>query len=250
MYTPDEVVAMYQKENYEEHPFFSYETNGDALERVPRFKRFQLALEALEAETGVGRLLDVGCGAGTFMCIAQSRGWDVQGIELCPPLCELAERTIGAGRVTNAAFEEIEEADERYDAVTMWDVIEHVLDPVAWIGKARALLRPGGVVIVCTPDEESLLAETARALYRLTAGRYYYPALALHPAYHTFFFSGTSLERLFTQHGMDLVRSYSQEAFAAHSPLASNTQKAVIGGIERVARGRDCCYERVVFARA
>jgi SAM-dependent methyltransferase len=250
MYTPEDIVEMYCEEDYENHPFFSYDGSDETLERTPRFRRFQRALDVIEAETGAGRLLDVGCGAGTFMSVAQRRGWDVHGVEISAALSELAEQATGQGRVTTAAFEDIEAPEVLYDAVTMWDVIEHVLDPVAFVDKARSLLRPGGVLVACTPDEDSLLASTARVLYRATRGRYSYPALALHPRYHTFFFSRRSLSRLFERAGMDVVATYSQEAFASHSDLASGAQKTAIAAVERIGRLRDSCYECVVFARS
>lgn len=250
MYTPDQVKAMYQEETYEDHPYFSYDPGAGALERVPRFQSFERGLRVLESRTGVGRLLDVGCGAGIFMAIAQSRGWDVHGVEPCTPLCDLTTRNVGPNRVANAAFEDVEGVEGGYDAVAMWDVLEHVLDPLAWVVKARALLRPGGVLVVCTPDEESLLAGIGRVLYRLTRGSYDYPALALHPGYHTFFFSGSGLAKLFGAGGLTLTDSYSQEAFAAHSPFANRVEKLVIAAIERVAGLRDARYERVAFAQA
>jgi 2-polyprenyl-3-methyl-5-hydroxy-6-metoxy-1,4-benzoquinol methylase len=249
MYTREEIVAMYRDEPHEEHPFFGYAIDARSLRRVPRFVRFEHALELLETRCGVGRLLDVGCGAGTFLSIAADRGWDVHGVEPCEPLCEAAEQAVGEGRVTNALFEEAPGFGEGFDAVTMWDVLEHVLDPSDFVERAIALLRPGGLLVICTPDEESLLARTGRALYRMSAGRYSYPARALHPRYHTYFFSGTSLERLAGRLGLQVVESYSQAAFAKHSPLATRAHRAVIGAIERVGALRDSRYERVIFAQ-
>jgi hypothetical protein len=104
-------------------------------------------------------------------------------------------------------------------------------------------------MVLCTPDEESLLANTGKAIHRISGGRWSYPALALHPRYHTFFFSGTSLENIFAARDMKVVDSYSQGAFAAHSTLASRAQKTVISIIERVAGTRDARYERVIFAK-
>ncbi len=249
MYTPEQVAAMYEDEPYEEHPFFGYDSDAESLRKVPRYQRFEQALGVLDREVGVGKLLDVGCGAGTFMAIAASRGWDVYGVEMNEALCAEVDKAVGTGRVTCGAFEALDPDEHAYDVITMWDVIEHVLDPAAFIERAQRMLRPGGVIVLCTPDEESVLANTGKAILRASGGRYNYPALALHPRYHTFFFSGTSLENLFVARGMKVVESYSQAAFAAHSPLASRAQKLVISMIERAAGLRDRRYERVIFAR-
>jgi SAM-dependent methyltransferase len=249
MYTPEQVAAMYEDEPYEEHPFFGYDSDAETLRKVPRYRRFQQGLEVVEREVGVGRLLDVGCGAGTFMAIAAARGWDVYGVEMNEALVAEAEKAVGEGRVVCGAFEALDPEDAKYDVITLWDVIEHVLDPVSFIERAQRMLRPGGVIVICTPDEESVLANTGKAILSVSGGRWNYPALALHPRYHTFFFSGTSLENLFEARGMSVVESYSQAAFAAHSELASRAQKIVIGMIERFAGLRDRRYERVIFAR-
>ena len=249
MYTPEQVAAMYEDEPYEEHPFFGYDSDSDTLKKVPRYRRFEQALEVLEREMSGRKVLDVGCGAGTFMAIAASRGWDVYGIEMNQSLVDQAEKAVGEGRLTCGAFEALDPAEHSYDVITMWDVIEHVLDPAAFIARARAMLRPGGAIVLCTPDEESVLANTGKAILRASGGRWNYPALALHPRYHTFFFSGTSLENLFTARDMKVFHSYSQAAFAAHSDLASRGQKLAIGLIERLAGLADRRYERVIFAR-
>ena len=68
--------------------------------------------------------------------------------------------------------------------------------------------------------------------------------------FHTFFFSGESLERLFARGGLTVVHSYSQDAFAAHSTLASRVQKLAIRAIDRLGSLREARYERVMFARA
>jgi len=249
MYTPAQVAAMYEDEPYEEHPFFGYDSDAESLRKVPRYRRFEHALEVLERELSARRLLDVGAGAGTFMAIAAGRAWDVHGVEMNASLCREAERVVGPGRMLCGAFEALDPNEQRYDVITMWDVIEHVLDPAAFVARAQRMLRPGGVIVVCTPDEESTLVRTGKAILRASGGRFAYPALALHPRYHTFFFSGTSLENLFAARGMTVVESYSQAAFAAHSPLASRAQKLAIGLIERMAALRDSRYERVIFAR-
>jgi SAM-dependent methyltransferase len=250
MYTPAQVAAMYEDEPYEEHPFFGYDSDAESLRKVPRFRRFEQGLGVVEREVGIGKLLDVGCGAGTFMAIAASHGWDVYGVEMNEALCAEVDKAVGPGRVTVGAFEALDPEEHSYDVITLWDVIEHVLDPSAFIERAQRMLRPGGIIVICTPDEESVLANTGKAILRASGGRWNYPALALHPRYHTFFFSGTSLENLFTGRGMKVVESYSQAAFAAHSDLASKGQKIVIGFIEKLAGLRDRRYERVIFAQA
>src|SRR5919198_1321189 len=70
-----------------------------------------------------GRLLDVGCAAGFFLDEARKRGWTVQGVELAPAMAEHARGRLGLDvRVGSFADADLE---PRFDAVTLWDYIEH-----------------------------------------------------------------------------------------------------------------------------
>jgi 2-polyprenyl-3-methyl-5-hydroxy-6-metoxy-1,4-benzoquinol methylase len=97
-----------------------------------------------------GSLLDVGCATGTFLSAIRDFGaWQVWGIEL----------SLGAARqarargldVVVARFEDIQLAAGSLDAVTLWDVLEHLPDPVDALGQIRAALRPGGHVFLNVP---------------------------------------------------------------------------------------------------
>jgi 2-polyprenyl-3-methyl-5-hydroxy-6-metoxy-1,4-benzoquinol methylase len=248
MYTKEIIEQMYCEEDYDQHPFFAFEKHEVEQPSGARFKNFQRALNDIDALVGTGRILDIACGSGAFLAIAQRRGWDVYGVEISAALCRVCRENTDA-TLYNTSFEEADLPLAAFDAVTMWDIIEHVLDPVAFIAKARSLLKPGGVLLICTPDEDSLLARTGWALYKSTGATYRYPALALHPRYHTFFFSRKSLRRLLNQHGMKVSRAYSQQAFFQHSPLASAVQKRAIAIIEKLASAFDTCYECVLIAR-
>lgn len=249
MYTKEMIVQMYCEEDYDQHPFFAFAKQETEKPTGSRFKNFQRALGYLESAVGKGRLLDVACGSGAFLAMAQQRGWDVYGLEISTALCNICRENTNAV-LYNDSFEDADLPRGAFDAITFWDIIEHVLDPVAFIEKAHSLLRPGGVMLFCTPDEDSMLAGVASVLYKLTGTRYSYPALALHPRYHTFFFSKNSLSGLLKQRGMSIARSYSQEAFFQHSPLASDLQKRAIGAIEKVSGLFDASYECVVIAKA
>jgi len=249
MYSRDSIMELYSSDEYARHPYFAVSDDDIRAQRIPRLRNYERALAYVESIAGIGTLLDVGCGAGAFLSIATARGWAGEGVELSPTLSKVCERTTQVP-VKTGRFEEVDLPEGRYSFVTLWDIIEHVIDPVACIAKAASLLRPGGIVLFCTPDEDSLLARTGWALYKLTAGRYRYPALALHPAAHTYFFSRTGFRRMLERQGLTVLRSYSQEAYFDHSPLASRAQKLAIALIERLASVRDARYESVFLARS
>ena len=94
---------------------------------------------------GPGRVIDVGCGFGHFLLWASERGWDAVGVE---PDAWARERTVAPGRVVA----DLADAGADADLLTLWDVLEHVADPIAMATSLRALLRPGGRLLVCSPD--------------------------------------------------------------------------------------------------
>jgi 2-polyprenyl-3-methyl-5-hydroxy-6-metoxy-1,4-benzoquinol methylase len=106
-----------------------------------------------------GRLVDVGCASGLFLEQAVAAGWSVTGIEPSPRLCQVAaERLQRRGRIVNAVLEQADVEPASFDALTLWDVLEHVVDPPAFVTRCSELLKPGGFLFAKAPDVESLQA--------------------------------------------------------------------------------------------
>jgi 2-polyprenyl-3-methyl-5-hydroxy-6-metoxy-1,4-benzoquinol methylase len=247
MYDEDKIRDIYCGEEYQGNPYFSCDVQQVESVATPRTKNYRRALDFLESMVMPGRLLDIGCGSGAFLKLAQTRGWESHGVEISPGLGSTCRRN--RIQVVTGRFEDVELPTAYFDVITMWDVIEHVIDPGFCIRKVMELLRPGGMAVFCTPDEQSILARTGLVLYILSLSRYRYPAFALHPPYHTYFFSRKGFIKLLNDNGMVVSNCYSQEAFFEHSALASRVHKNGIGIIEKIGSVFDSCYEMVVFAR-
>jgi len=102
-----------------------------------------------------GRLLDVGCGNGQFLARMRELGWEVMGVEPDPEAVRIARERFGL-EVVQGTLEEAGLSEGSFDVITMNHVIEHVPDPVATLSECRRLLRPGGKLIVVTPNTRSL----------------------------------------------------------------------------------------------
>lgn len=101
-----------------------------------------------------GRLLDVGCGNGSFMQVARGCGWDVVGIDPDP---KAVAHALGQGlRVIQGDIEHFEGASEIFNVITLNHVIEHLHDPVAVLKACYRLLKPGGSLWLETPNVDSL----------------------------------------------------------------------------------------------
>ncbi len=96
-----------------------------------------------------GRLLDVGCGNGTFMLRAKEAGWDVEGIE---PDLTAAQQATSAGLCIHAMLPQSFEPAKQYDRVTLSHVIEHVHDPLELFEKCFQMLIPNGEIWLSLPN--------------------------------------------------------------------------------------------------
>jgi len=132
-------------------------TNYDA-DRPQLLVTFDRRLREIERHTkGPGRLLDIGCATGICVQAAQDRGWEAEGIDLSAFAVNLGRERYGL-RLHEVEAHTWANGEHLYDAVTMWDYLEHVPDPVGTIRAVTKLLRPGGLLILTVPDTGSLSA--------------------------------------------------------------------------------------------
>jgi 2-polyprenyl-3-methyl-5-hydroxy-6-metoxy-1,4-benzoquinol methylase len=140
-----------------------------------------------------GRLLDIGCAAGTFMLGMAARGWATAGVELSDSVAEIARSRHGLD-VFSGTLEEAGFADESFDAVSMWDVLEHLHDPAATLAEIHRILRPGGLLLIRVPNLDSWDA----ALFgEQWAG--------LDAPRHLYVFTPTTLRRMLAQRNFAVV---------------------------------------------
>jgi 2-polyprenyl-3-methyl-5-hydroxy-6-metoxy-1,4-benzoquinol methylase len=131
---------------------------------------------------GADRLLDVGCAAGHFVAAANAAGWRARGVELNDATAAVA-RSRGLDAFTGTLGDLIEaEGDDvrgAFDAVTLWDVVEHVPDPVGLLRQAREVLAPGGTLWVATPNVDGLFPKASLRVAP-KVGRWPHPEPPLH----------------------------------------------------------------------
>jgi SAM-dependent methyltransferase len=147
---PADVGREYFAQAYANEVRGSLYYNNEFKDRVSELR---LKLLADYGTTG-GTLLDIGCGKGQFVYAARKGGWDAWGVELDEGACEYARRQFGLetvlpGTVADAAL------PGTFDVVTLWDVIEHVPDPVQCLREAFDHLAPSGLIIVRTGNIRS-----------------------------------------------------------------------------------------------
>jgi 2-polyprenyl-3-methyl-5-hydroxy-6-metoxy-1,4-benzoquinol methylase len=108
----------------------------------------------MRARTGVagGRVLDIGSGYGFFRVALGAAGYQHDGLEVSEFARSIAFASYGLETYGGTLDEHWEAWESRYDAVTMFDLIEHLADPERFLAQVAHILRPGGVVGVKTPN--------------------------------------------------------------------------------------------------
>lgn len=153
-------------------------------------------------------VLDVGCGTGAFLAWLgrQRPAARLAGIELDPERAECARAANPAARISCGDASTMAEAlTERFDLITLWDLLEHVPDPARLLGALAQRLAPGGAIFIQTIHEDSLLPRLGRLSYRLTGGRFRAGIRRTHDAHHQVFFSLRGLEQLLSGAGLRIV---------------------------------------------
>ena len=119
---------------------------------------FELYIKYMEKALGrKGRLLDVGCATGYFMTIAKNLGWEVEGIEISKYATSVG--SLKGLTIYNGVLEDVSLPEHSFDAVTLFDVVEHLRDPKSTVLQAKRLLKEGGIIAVTTPDTGGLWAK-------------------------------------------------------------------------------------------
>lgn len=117
-------------------------------------KRWRVVERFAPRRQGRRAILDVGCATGLFLA-AGSDAWEKQGVEPSPYAAQYARRRFGLniyeGTLDNAPLE-----GRQFDVVTMWDVLEHLHDPLTDLRRVRALLRPDGIFVARVPNRHAL----------------------------------------------------------------------------------------------
>ena len=187
---PDSLTVLYHSEFYQDRGL------DRTLDDLPRFARELLAdrLDRLTRAVGKpGRLLDVGCGTGLFLETARRAGWEARGTETSEDSIAYARKFTSAP-IFHGELKSLHDGLS-YDALTYWDVLEHLPDPRAELRLARERMNPGGVVGVSLPSVHGL-----KARLRRDAWRYYAPSMG-----HISHFTPKTLTMLLTQAGFTML---------------------------------------------
>jgi SAM-dependent methyltransferase len=124
-----------------------------------RIKTAKRHLRIVQRYVAGGRVLDVGCASGAFLDCAADAGWSVVGVEPAEFLCHKAKQLLhGRGEVFCVPLQQADLPASSFDVVTLWDVLEHVPDPLRFMQHCAKLLKPAGYLFANVPDLDSVQA--------------------------------------------------------------------------------------------
>jgi len=98
------------------------------------------------------KMLEVGCGVGTFLADARDAGWAMSGLEINPEFPAFCRKELGVEDMKVGLISDPPFPDAAFDAVSMIDVLEHMYDPIVSLTQCARLLKPGGVLAVKSPN--------------------------------------------------------------------------------------------------
>jgi 2-polyprenyl-3-methyl-5-hydroxy-6-metoxy-1,4-benzoquinol methylase len=179
-----------------------------------------------------GDLLDIGCGTGNFLAAARDAGYRVTGIELDGKAARFAKEQVGLQRVFPMTISEFAErhADEKFDVVTFFEVLEHQAAPMEFLQKVKMCLKPRGTIALSVPNRE-----------RWMTG----PDVLDYPPNHFLRWSAAALRKFLGAHGFEVLSIREQPAGVAHTAQMIHTGLQT-GLTRRVSDGTPAGFREVM----
>ena len=175
-------------------------------------QRFQHQVDVLRKHLSLpnAKVLDIGCGGGLFLSLLRMQGAETVGIELSD-----SRACYAAGKHDLEIHKRPIESefwqrgyDDHFDAVTLWDVIEHVNYPFQTLQAAANVLKRGGLLLIDTPCRDSFYHQMGEMTYRLSGGRFPTFLNAMYSSHlfgHKQIFATSEMKELFKSCGLEIV---------------------------------------------
>lgn len=168
--------------------------------KLPAFRQWQAYASRLSASTH-STLLDVGCGTGGFLTFASAKGFRVYGFDASRAQAEHAMALFPDVRHASSLpgyLDALDQPQLKFDFITLWDVFEHIRNPIPFLQQLAGALRPGGHLFISVPNGRAIP-------WKIRIHRAMGKPVDLAPWEHVFYHSIQSLERCIKSSSLEPV---------------------------------------------
>lgn len=183
--------------------YFSQQTMWLIRQRAKELKqRFDKVASYLSQNRHI-KFLDIGTGEGKTLVEGTQRGWNVTGIDIVDN--RIGEAKTGNIKFIKCKFLEYNFTEINFDFIYMDSVLEHVLDPAAYLHKIKSILKPGGILYISVPNEDSLFNSIRRMVFNISGRKNISGKLKpFDSPYHVIGFNFHSLNFIITNTGFEI----------------------------------------------
>ena len=223
--SPDELLRIYDDSYFKRGN--KYLTMSETESRSRNLDNDKQKIGIIKKYKQGGVLLDVGCARGEFLYLARQEGFDVAGVEISTSCTDYVKNKLGidvySGDLLSAQL-----PSSTYDVVTLWDVIEHLRNPLETLNETYRIMRPGGILCFSTGDVDSF--------YARIMGRFWH---LLTPPQHLFYFTPKSIRKMLYRCGFAVNQIAHTGKYATCDFIlfkARETFGVVVNPFQRIAR--------------
>jgi SAM-dependent methyltransferase len=226
----------YGERYFAENPAYFSRLGKEDATRLKLWNKYLGWMDKNIRQGGNGKLLDVGSNLGAFLSLAGKRNWLTSGVDVSEYAVRYSRDNLGLnvfqGDLESAAF-----PAEHFDCVSMWDVIEHLPNPLQTLKEAGRVTRKGGLVIIYTPNQDSLLNRLIEAFYGLIPGRMSAVAQKVYPSHrHLCYFTPHSLALALAASGFKVIKHAGAPLHAYSSPVSTLIERMAASAIDIIGR--------------
>jgi SAM-dependent methyltransferase len=219
---PTAIARLYQESH------FDYGREAENLART-----YGAYLERLDRHrTSKDSILEIGCGNGFFLKKAREQGWQqVRGVEPSRAAVEAASAEIRPSIIC-AMMQSGLFPDQSFDAICLFQVLDHILDPTSLLKQCFQILKPGGLILCLNHNVDALSSKLMRERS---------PIVDIE---HSYLYSPITITRLFQRFGFEVretgsvTNRYSLSYLAQLAPVPTRVKQHVLALLDRIGLGR------------
>jgi len=192
---------IYQTDYFTSHNAGEFGYSDYTRDKKGYLKTFRRKAEFVHAHRPSGRVLEIGSAAGFFLFAMRELGYEANGVEISQYVVDYARDELNLDGIHHGPLETCPFPKGSYDIVALWDVIEHVPDPIEELKRIREYLRPDGLLVMQTQNVDASLAKIL--------GRKWQHYKQLEHIHH---FSPTTMKTALDRSGFELMETTTEGA--------------------------------------